>query len=70
VFLRWFDWPSDSIGLPHQHILHAAVTCACNLRWAVADMLSQVNDPNGPLYYNGRYHMFFQNVEDSTTWTW
>lgn len=30
----------------------------------------QVNDPNGPLYHNGKYHMFFQNVEDSTTWTW
>lgn len=29
-----------------------------------------MNDPNGPLFYKGKYHLFFQNVEDSTTWTW
>lgn len=29
----------------------------------------QVNDPNGPLWHRGTYHMFFQNVE-GTSWTW
>ena len=26
---------------------------------------SWLNDPNGPVYYNGYYHMFFQNTPDS-----
>eukprot|EP00775_Hariotina_reticulata_P011867 gene11867-12011_t len=34
------------------------------------DRSGWVNDPNGPLYYKGQYHMFFQNVTDSTKWTW
>ncbi|GAC1415285.1 MAG: glycoside hydrolase family 32 protein [Acidobacteriaceae bacterium] len=27
-----------------------------------------MNDPNGPIYHNGRYHMFFQYNPQGTTW--
>lgn len=27
-----------------------------------------MNDPNGPIYFNGRYHMFFQYNPRAATW--
>ncbi len=27
-----------------------------------------MNDPNGPIYYNGRYHLFYQHNPRSATW--
>src|SRR6476661_1733035 len=27
-----------------------------------------MNDPNGMVYYNGTYHLFFQYYPDSTVW--
>src|SRR5713226_1466010 len=27
-----------------------------------------MNDPNGPIYYNGRYHMFFQYNPNAAVW--
>ncbi|GMH45864.1 hypothetical protein BSKO_13827 [Bryopsis sp. KO-2023] len=29
-----------------------------------------LNDPNGPIFYKGRYHMFFQHIPNSTNWDW
>eukprot|EP00878_Enallax_costatus_P009511 GHUV01009939.1.p1 GENE.GHUV01009939.1~~GHUV01009939.1.p1 ORF type:complete len:772 (+),score=256.40 GHUV01009939.1:334-2316(+) len=29
-----------------------------------------INDPNGPVYHNGQYHMFYQHVPDSSEWQW
>eukprot|EP00877_Chromochloris_zofingiensis_P013104 jgi/Chrzof1/8047/UNPLg00092.t1 len=29
-----------------------------------------INDPNGPLLYNGKYHLFYQHVPNSTEWQW
>eukprot|EP01023_Acetabularia_acetabulum_P031201 TRINITY_DN29362_c1_g1_i1.p2 TRINITY_DN29362_c1_g1~~TRINITY_DN29362_c1_g1_i1.p2 ORF type:complete len:172 (-),score=18.11 TRINITY_DN29362_c1_g1_i1:4-519(-) len=29
-----------------------------------------LNDPNGPIYYKGQYHIFFQHVGDSADWQW
>jgi fructan beta-fructosidase len=30
--------------------------------------VSWMNDPNGLIYYQGTYHMFFQFYPDSTVW--
>jgi beta-fructofuranosidase len=27
-----------------------------------------LNDPNGPVYYNGYYHMFFQHNPNAAEW--
>jgi hypothetical protein len=27
-----------------------------------------LNDPNGPVYYNGYYHMFFQHNPNAAVW--
>ncbi|WIA38806.1 hypothetical protein OEZ86_002088 [Tetradesmus obliquus] len=29
-----------------------------------------INDPNGPLLHNGTYHLFWQNVPNSSEWSW
>ncbi|KAG2452610.1 hypothetical protein HYH02_002847 [Chlamydomonas schloesseri] len=29
-----------------------------------------INDPNGPLFYKGYYHMFYQYVETGCQWAW
>eukprot|EP00198_Chlamydomonas_reinhardtii_P001575 XP_001690911.1 glycoside-hydrolase-like protein [Chlamydomonas reinhardtii] len=29
-----------------------------------------INDPNGPLFYKGYYHMFYQYVETGCQWSW
>eukprot|EP01025_Chloroclados_australasicus_P023229 TRINITY_DN2361_c0_g1_i10.p1 TRINITY_DN2361_c0_g1~~TRINITY_DN2361_c0_g1_i10.p1 ORF type:complete len:714 (+),score=91.50 TRINITY_DN2361_c0_g1_i10:95-2143(+) len=29
-----------------------------------------MNDPNGPLYYNGRYHVFYQHIPNGSEWDW
>jgi len=29
-----------------------------------------VNDPNGPLLWRGRYHLFYQHVEKAVQWGW
>eukprot|EP01026_Neomeris_dumetosa_P037854 TRINITY_DN3075_c0_g1_i5.p1 TRINITY_DN3075_c0_g1~~TRINITY_DN3075_c0_g1_i5.p1 ORF type:complete len:557 (+),score=48.93 TRINITY_DN3075_c0_g1_i5:105-1775(+) len=29
-----------------------------------------LNDPNGPIYFKGQYHVFFQHVPDSNDWQW
>ncbi|KAG2494571.1 hypothetical protein HYH03_007337 [Edaphochlamys debaryana] len=35
----------------------------------VAPEKGWVNDPNGPLFYKGYYHMFYQHVEQGCTWS-
>lgn len=27
-----------------------------------------INDPNGPLYFNGQYHIFYQHVPHTAKW--
>ncbi|GMH32623.1 hypothetical protein BSKO_00457 [Bryopsis sp. KO-2023] len=27
-----------------------------------------INDPNGPIFHDGRYHLFYQHLPDSTKW--
>lgn len=29
-----------------------------------------MNDPNGPIYYRGRYHLFYQHVPNRVEWDW
>lgn len=29
-----------------------------------------MNDPNGPIYYKGRYHLFYQHVTTGCEWNW
>lgn len=29
-----------------------------------------MNDPNGPIYYRGRYHLFYQHVPNQVEWDW
>ncbi|KAK9839842.1 hypothetical protein WJX81_005428 [Elliptochloris bilobata] len=29
-----------------------------------------LNDPNGPIFYKGRYHIFYQHVVGSSEWRW
>ncbi|KAG2494572.1 hypothetical protein HYH03_007338 [Edaphochlamys debaryana] len=29
-----------------------------------------INDPNGPIFYKGYYHMFYQYVETGCQWSW
>eukprot|EP00803_Ostreobium_quekettii_P007372 evm.model.scf_89.9 EVM.evm.TU.scf_89.9 scf_89:38243-42484(-) len=29
-----------------------------------------MNDPNGPIYYKGRYHLFYQHVTNGCEWNW
>lgn len=29
-----------------------------------------MNDPNGPIYYRGRYHLFYQHVTTGCEWNW
>ncbi|KAF6264643.1 glycosyl hydrolases family 32 N-terminal domain-containing protein [Scenedesmus sp. NREL 46B-D3] len=36
----------------------------------VAPSQGWVNDPNGPLFYNGRYHLFYQHLSNSACWSW
>eukprot|EP00878_Enallax_costatus_P040460 GHUV01046716.1.p1 GENE.GHUV01046716.1~~GHUV01046716.1.p1 ORF type:complete len:129 (+),score=16.11 GHUV01046716.1:468-854(+) len=36
----------------------------------VAPRSGWINDPNGPIYCNGQYHLFYQHVPDSPEWQW
>lgn len=29
-----------------------------------------INDPNGPIFYGGKYHMFYQHYPKGSEWTW
>ncbi|GMH35060.1 hypothetical protein BSKO_02928 [Bryopsis sp. KO-2023] len=29
-----------------------------------------MNDPNGPIFFEGRYHMFYQHLSNSCEWNW
>ena len=45
VIILWMETSADDPFRPQYHLLPAN-------NW--------LNDPNGPVYYNGFYHMFFQ----------
>lgn len=29
-----------------------------------------LNDPNGPIFYDGRYHVYYQHIEGTSQWEW
>ncbi|PRW33560.1 Arabinanase levansucrase invertase [Chlorella sorokiniana] len=39
-------------------------------RFHVAPPDGWLNDPNGLIFYRGRYHLFYQHVPDSAEWHW
>jgi len=39
-------------------------------RFHVMPVKGWLNDPNGPIYYQGRYHLFYQHVPDRVEWDW
>ncbi|GLC44183.1 hypothetical protein PLESTB_000899400 [Pleodorina starrii] len=39
-------------------------------RFHIAPPQGWINDPNGPLFYKGYYHMFYQYVETGCSWSW
>ena len=47
---------SDYITEPHRPQLH------------FSPKKGWMNDPNGMVYYNGKYHLFYQHYPDSTVW--
>ncbi|PSC75140.1 Arabinanase levansucrase invertase [Micractinium conductrix] len=50
--------PADRSADPGQPRFHVAPRCG----W--------LNDPNGLIYYRGRYHLFYQHVEQGCEWDW
>eukprot|EP00210_Caulerpa_lentillifera_P005074 g4847.t1 len=39
-------------------------------RFHVMPVKGWMNDPNGPIYYRGKYHLFYQHVRDRVEWDW
>ena len=50
------DGPSSTYAEPHRQQFHFSPP----ERW--------MNDPNGMVYFDGEYHLFYQHYPDSTVW--
>lgn len=42
----------------------------CSKNRPAAPAAQAANDPNGPLFWRGRYHLFYQHVPSTTKWGW
>eukprot|EP00775_Hariotina_reticulata_P011368 gene11368-11517_t len=48
----------------------AAVASVDRPIYHIAPRTGWVNDPNGPLLWNGRYHLFYQHLNAGSSWSW
>uniref|UniRef100_A0A7S3QUF1 beta-fructofuranosidase n=1 Tax=Dunaliella tertiolecta TaxID=3047 RepID=A0A7S3QUF1_DUNTE len=55
-------WSSPNMGA------HANWSAVDKPHYHVAPESGWINDPNGPLYFNGTYHIFYQHLPGSAQW--
>lgn len=54
----------------HVTVLHGKLLVASIHKMWYQLVVCRINDPNGPIYHNGQYHLFYQHVPDSSEWQW